>query len=136
MATTRDLADRERKLLEFLLTGGFPGRNELLRQSETVSTRGSSCDCGCPSFWLDPDKHLPPAEVLERVPVGATGRDPAGNMVGVILFVDDGYLSELEVFSHEERSEFAGLPDPAALQLDQWSEPDEHGTRWLLNPPD
>ncbi len=97
---------------------------------------GSSCDCGCPSFWLDPHKSLPPAEVLERVPVGATGRDPGGNLVGVILFVDGGYMSQLEVFSHEGVSAFAGIPDPADLEIDHWSEPDEHGTQYLLNPPE
>jgi hypothetical protein len=106
--TTRELTDEERKLVRFMLTEPFPGRDELLRQLESVQTRGSSCDCGCPSFWLDPAKDLPPADVLESVPVSATGRDPGGNLVGVLLFVNNGYMSDLEVFSFEEHSVFAG----------------------------
>ena len=135
--TTRELTDAERKLLMFLLSDPFPGRDELLTQAETVRTRGASCGCGCPSFWLDPDTTLPPAQVLERVPVSASGRDPGGNLVGIILFVDDGYMSDVEVFSHEGTSIFEGVPDPAKLVILRWSEPDEHGGRYALNsPPD
>jgi len=50
-----------------------------------------------------------------------------------LLFVDDGYLSEVEVFNYEG-SDFAGLPDPSALKLSEWSEATDAGVRHLLNP--
>ena len=63
----------------------------------------------------------------------AHGTDPGGNEVGVLLFVDDGYLSGIEVYS-ATREGFSGLPQPRALKLSEWTEPDERGTRWLKNP--
>ena len=62
----------------------------------------------------------------------AHGTDPGGSAVGVLLFVDDGYLSEVEVYS-VEGDDFAGLPRPTALTLSEWSEPDKLGTRHLRN---
>jgi hypothetical protein len=56
-----------------------------------------------------------------------------GTTLGVLLFVKDGYLDDVEIYSHEG-STFAGLPDPSALRLSEWSEPDGSGTRYLTNP--
>ena len=67
------------------------------------------------------------------MPSDAHGTDPGGNEIGVLLWVDDGYLFDVEVFSYEG-SEFAGLPDPSALKLSQWSAADDAGSRHLLNP--
>ena len=63
----------------------------------------------------------------------AHGTDPGGNEVGVLLFVDDGYLFDVEIYSAESDT-FDGLPHPDSLKLSEWSEPNEHGTRRLLNP--
>jgi hypothetical protein len=129
----RPLNAAERRLLDFLLSADFAGRDALLEQAATVRTRGSSCDCGCPSFFLDPDRATEPAAVQDTVPVDAHGIDPGGNSVGVLLFVTNGYLSEVEVFGWEG-SDFAGLPAPDDLKISEWSEPDEAGARRLLNP--
>src|SRR3954447_5022393 len=112
MAWTRELAPDERRLLDFLFTGDFPERAQLAAQAATARTRGSSCVCGCPSFSLVPDRSLPPANLPGLGPViEAGGTDPAGNKIGVLLFPDeDGYLSEVEVYSLE--GPFGGLPDP------------------------
>lgn len=67
------------------------------------------------------------------MPTDAHGTDPDGNPVGVLLFVDDGYLSEVEVYS-VDGSGFAGLPDASALKLSQWSKAKNTGMRHLLNP--
>ena len=127
----------ERSVLELLLTREFPGRDELLVQAETVQTDGPSCDCGCPSFGLVADRFLPPAPVTTRMPTDAHGTDPGGNEIGVLLFVDDGYLSDVDVFDYGDGN-YAGLPDASALKLSQWSEwvVDDDGTRGriLLNP--
>ena len=72
-------------------------------------------------------------ELAKRMPTDAHGTDSGGNEVGVLLFVDDGYLAEVEVYSFGE-DEFAGLPDASALKLSEWSAPDSAGMRQLLNP--
>jgi hypothetical protein len=41
-------------------------------------------------------------------------------------------MDDVEVFGYEG-SEFGGLPDPEALKHSEWSEPNESGTRHLLN---
>lgn len=94
------LQSDQRSLLDFLLSRDFPGRAELARQAESVLTGGSSCSCGCPSFSLVPDRSLPSADVAyaERMVSDAHGTDPGGNAVGVLLFTEDGYLSEVEVY--------------------------------------
>jgi hypothetical protein len=124
MAWTRELGRDERRLLDFLFTRDFPESAPLAAQAATARTRGFSCGCGCPSFSLVPDRGLPAANLpgLGLV-IEAGGTDPAGNKVGVLLFADeDGYLSELELYSVE--GPFGGLPDPAQLQLDPYR-PDE-----------
>ena len=63
----------------------------------------------------------------------AHGTDPGGNSVGVLLFTEDGYLSQVEVYSVEGGG-FDGLPQPVSLQLSEWDTPDEHGNSRLLNP--
>ena len=128
----RPLESNERDLLNFLLSRDFPGRAELAAQADTVLTSGLSCTCGCPSFSLVADRSLAPAPVAERVVSDAHGTDPGGNEVGVLLFADDGYLSDLEVYSMGG-DDFGGLPKPDSLKLSEWSTPDEHGTSHLLN---
>jgi len=63
----------------------------------------------------------------------AHGFDPGGNSIGILLFVKDGYLDDLEIYSNEG-STFAGLPVPSALKLSEWSEPGRSVTRYLTNP--
>jgi hypothetical protein len=129
------LRSGERALLDLLLSRDFPGRAELVRQAETVRTAGLSCSCGCPSFSLLADRSLPPARVAyaDRMVSDAHGTDPGGNEVVVLLFTEDGYLSEVEVYS-VEGDDFGGLPQPDSLKLSEWSEPNESGVQHLLNP--
>jgi hypothetical protein len=129
----RPLQSGERALLDFLLSRDVPGRMQLLAQANTVLTTGLSCSCGCPSFALVADRSLPPAPVAERMVSDAHGTDPGGNAVGVLLFTEDGYLCQVEVYG-VEGSNFAGLPQPDSLKLSEWSVPNERGSRHLLNP--
>ena len=129
----RELNQAERLLLDFLLAKPFSGRDALSRQAETVQTGGSSCTCGCPSFSLVPDKSLPPTEISGRAMVSdADGLDPGGTEVGVLLFIDEGYLFDVEVFNYGDA--FGGLPHPSALKIRERSAPDSDGHRRLLNP--
>ena len=125
----------QRALLDFLLSRDFPGRTEFVRQAETVLTAGSSCSCGVTSFSLVADRAVPPAAIAyaDRMIADAHGTDRGGSAVGVMLFTEDGYLADVEVYG-VEGSDFDGLPHPDSLKLSDWSEPDESGTQWLQNP--
>lgn len=128
------LTESQRALLDFLLAEDFPGRVALLEQSQHVETSGLSCDCGCPSFYLNPDRTTTaPAEVDNVVPIDAHTTTADGLPIEVLLFVRDGYLSELEIVWYGETPP-AELPSPQDLVISQWSEPDESGGRVLLNP--
>ncbi len=112
----RELSRDERVLLDFLLSSEIASRDALVAQAETVKTKGLTCTCGCPSFSLEPDRSQPRADVGERIVSDAHGLDGDGHLIGVMLFVDDGYLSEVEVYS-VDGSGFGGLPDPTWLEL-------------------
>jgi hypothetical protein len=62
----------------------------------------------------------------------AHGTDPGGNEVGVLLFTQEGYLAEVEVYSFV--GDFGGLPHADSLKLSEWGEPNESGMRQLLDP--
>ena len=133
----RAIKPEEWEILEFLLTKRFQGRDELRRQLDGVRVTGPSCGCGCDSVGLSVDRSFAPAPVEERVPTDAFGRDPGGNVVGVMLHVIDGYMVDLEFYS-AEADEF-GRPTMESLELAEWSEGDASGTRILRDdvpPPD
>jgi hypothetical protein len=130
VAAPRALTHNERAVLDLLLTRSFDGRDALVAQARTAETNGLSCDCGCPSFSLVPDRKLPESAFRSGVASDAHGTDPGGNDVGVLLWAEDGYLVNVEVYSF--LGDFAGLPDHAALKLSQWSDRDSSGARRLL----
>ena|SRR5579872_6719851 len=112
----RELTDREKTLLEFLLSSPFPGRDELLQQAEIVKARGT-CLCGCPTIDLTVDpRQAAPAIVRSRVPVEANGFDTRGDAVLVMLFVDNGYMSMLEVVAVGQ-PDVAVFPEIGSLQV-------------------
>ena len=99
---TRELSHRERELLDRLLAADFPGVKELRQQAPSVV--GRSCDCGqCASVHLivNRDAAAPPSAATGQVPSRAelpsTTEHPGG---GLVLTVEDGYLSYLEVYSY------------------------------------
>ena len=115
LTSPRQLSERERDLVRFLLSRPFPGRDDLVGQIPyaRVSEEYVGED---PSIILEVDKSLAgPAGVRTRIPVEAWGVDTDGTRFEVLLHVVDGYLWEIEVFRID--SEPVRLPDPADLQL-------------------
>ena len=86
----RLLSDRERDILDLLLSVDFPGAVELRQQAASVSAEreGMIVD-------LIVSAEDPRATVVNRTPVQAVV-DGDGYDGGLLLFVDDGRLSALE----------------------------------------
>ncbi|HMJ00053.1 MAG TPA: alpha/beta fold hydrolase [Gaiellaceae bacterium] len=120
----RPLTSRERETLDFLLSRDFPGRQALCEQASMAVVTGG-CTCGCPTIDLavDDPTEAPRAEVRDRQPVHASTRvrESFENAFELLLFVDDGLLSMLEVTYYDTvPSEFPSVdlfepPQPAEL---------------------
>ncbi len=127
----RDLLPDERYMLDVLLSRPFDGRDELSAQASALSVKGP-CTCGCPSIALAVDRSARPAPVRGMVAEGV-GLDVQGNVVGVLLFVDDdGYMSELEVYAfggdiHGRPTDAYGMPTVETFELAEW---EPHPTAW------
>jgi hypothetical protein len=131
LVTIRELTTEERTVLDLLMSRPFPGQAELLQQLPSAKTSGSSCPCGCPTIGLVVDNQAPAANVSNRFPTEAIGRDARGNLVGILLFVDDGYMSELDFYSVE--GDDISFPRVDSLILVELSEPDQTGGRTMVN---
>ncbi len=112
----RPLNSRERALIDFLLSVNFPGRDELRSQVDNVEVVGiRACGCGTVDLRVIEPGVRSPSEL--RVPIEAHSDAPP---VDVLLFVDHGLLSMLElVFYDDQKSR--SFPTPNELKL--WARP-------------
>lgn len=111
----RDLKTHERALLEFLLTAGFPGRDELKDQMNRVKATGE-CDCGCGTIYFTVKEPSEQEGVRAHPCVEAHAE-----ALDVILFVRGGLLSSLEIVDYLNRRPLT-YPSPADLKL--WVRPE------------
>lgn len=97
------LSDDERALLDGFLSHDFTGVRELREQAQHITAK-KGCGCGCGTIELVPDgTNIPRSEAANPVPVDGIVHDTKGAEVGgLILFVRDGMLQSLEVYSHTE----------------------------------
>ena len=86
----RLLSDRERDILDLLLSVDFPGAVELRQQAESVTAESEGM-----IVTLAVSAASPRATVVSRTPVQAVV-DGDGYDGGLLLFVDEGRLSALE----------------------------------------
>ena len=89
----RALSDREREVLDALLSADFPGSEQLRVQADRVRVSGR-CDCPCPTVYLSVDEAVASAVTNDLVPVRAEVATGAGD--SVLLFANGGRLSSLE----------------------------------------
>jgi hypothetical protein len=97
------LLEEERALLDALLAHDFAGVQALREQAQHVwAKRG--CECGCGTIDLVPDgMAVPRSEATSPVPVeGVVYDGDGGEAGGLILFVRDGMLLSLEIYSHSD----------------------------------
>ena len=91
LTKSRALSERERELLDFMLTVDFPGRDELKSQAACEEVCWE-CDCGCGTVNFELKEPCTRAPAHEPIPVEAY-RDA----LEVLLFVKVGFLSSLEI---------------------------------------
>jgi hypothetical protein len=104
----RQLTDRERQILDMLLSADFPGVEELRAQARSVTARREGL-----IIDLVVEPGIPKAKVLARVPVQAVV-DGDGYDGGLLLYVDYGSLSGLEYWWVTEHAP-AVMPPLAAI---------------------
>src|SRR6266487_4462699 len=106
----RNLSTEEINLIEWLLIN--TKHSELIEQIEKAKVI-SKCSCGCPTVDLE-------VAGVDKQPINlhlsASGYSPEGILVGIILHVRNGLLSELEVYS-EDGTKIFGLPDTDKLKV-------------------
>lgn len=116
------LPDAAHALLDALLAHDVPPAPALRAQVGSVLTR-PGCTCGCGTLELVvTDDGAPRAALHGTFPVEGEVHDDDGRPVaGLLLFVEEGRLSSLEIFSYGDD----GLPLPS---LDR--------VTWFERPPD
>jgi hypothetical protein len=100
----RQLLPAERDaLLALLDQEDFPGRDDLVAQFRSARVVGY-CGCGCATVHLAVDGDGPRAQQTRGpIPAEATVLDSDGEAIGgVLVFLDEGCLSLLEIYSHDD----------------------------------
>lgn len=108
--TQRALTADERKLMGFMLSADFFGREELLQQVDSLEVTWV-CDCGCGTVNVVATRPVRRSSCREPIPVEAHGSG-----VDVLLFVRDGLIPSLEIVDHGD-SRPLRYPQPNDLEL-------------------
>jgi len=110
----RPLAPDEERFIRWTLEHGSDEAKSYLPQLEGMRAK-SSCSCGCPSISLVISGAAPAGVAAkERIVVDLSGQTADGISVGVLIFQDDGKLSELEIYPYDVEGAF-GLPTIESL---------------------
>jgi hypothetical protein len=100
----RSLTRREREILGFLLSVDTPGIAELRQQAK--SAVAIPWDCGCASIDLIVDRETASASSIRKRPAIETTskeRSDASRALDHLLWVEDGWLSAIEIVDYLER---------------------------------
>jgi len=114
----RDLTPTERAALDFMLAGDDP-RLERLREQARTAKVVWECTCGCATINVEVDKtSSSPVDFPRRDPISADGVGPntRPDLSSLVVFVDDGWLSSLELVWYNE-------PIPEFPPADQFEPP-------------
>ena len=111
----RPLTDRERALLDALLSVEFPNAEELRKQSSEVSVV-AACGCGCPSIDFVIGRGL---GMSIRVNAALRGSPFDGLFLWTIEDVDRReVLGGIEWLGNSKQPDPEELPDPSLLAID------------------
>ncbi|MEO5662975.1 MAG: hypothetical protein ABIR39_06800 [Nocardioides sp.] len=103
----RELTERERAVLDFLLSADFEDVDDLRRQAASVLVTGG-CECGCPSIDFG---HPDVGPGINPV-VNAEIKDTNDTL---FVFTQGPWLAGIEYVGYDDQP--AQLPDPAALVI-------------------
>lgn len=114
--------EREREILDFLMSAEAPGVPELREQARTALVR--TWDCGCASFEIVVDReNSSPSSLRSRPAIDALARAGVApeRLHSLMLWVDeDGWLSSLEVVDvADDHGEFNPIPPPSMFESPQ-----------------
>lgn len=113
MSVSRPLEPNEQALLDGILRQDFEGVQALRRQAQGVRA-AAGCTCGCGSLDLIVDDDVAPSTAVSPVPAEGVLRSADGQEYGgLLLFLDAGRLSYLEVYSYLDPMP---LPDAALVE--------------------
>lgn len=107
-------SSRHERQRDGFLSHEFPGVQELRQQAQFVTAK-KGCDCGCGTIeFVHDERPVPRSPATNPVPVDApVVASDGSDLGGLILFVRDGLLQSLEVYSH---SEPLPLPKPGEVK--------------------
>jgi hypothetical protein len=110
----RPLTERESELLGAFLGHDFRGVEALRAQTRGLLAR-SGCTCGCGTIDLIPQRGgMPRSSARNPVEVSGHVLDLDGETIGgVVLWVEDGLLSSIEVHWYD-----SPIPLPAARSVE------------------
>ena len=130
----RPLTRSERALLDAFLGNEFEGVAELRVQASQVSA-SPGCTCGCGTIDLHVPDAVPTSSASSPVPVEGTVVGGDGEPIGgLLLFIDGGHLSGLEVYSYDEPLPLP-RPEQVRWQRAEMSESADASTRpWWQRP--
>lgn len=97
----RPLTEREREILDFLLSVEMPGV-EALREQASVA-QAKPWDCGCASIDLVVDQERAPQSsiaVRPAIEANSKDRDEPHRIFDLLVWVDDGWLSGVELVEY------------------------------------
>ena len=96
----REITAPETALLAAAVNGDWEGANELRSQLPGLLAR-PGCSCGCGSIELRPPQDRPASTAPSPAPREGIVLDTAGEVAGgLLLFLRNGLLQSLEVYSH------------------------------------
>lgn len=99
----RALGEQEAAVLDWVLAQRFMDAERLRAQAASAVATGR-CACGCASIHLDVE-HTPGLAARTPSPVPAQPQivgDDGQPVGGVLLFLQDGWLSYLEAYSYDQ----------------------------------
>jgi hypothetical protein len=118
----RPLTDREREILELLLSVEVPGIEELRKQ--VAFARAARWDCGCASFDVIVDRERAPRSTITTSPAVeaySKERNDPNKAFDLLLWVEDGWLAGVEIVDYVDQH---GDDSPGEIPTrDYWDEP-------------
>ena len=113
LRNNRQLTDRERRLVRWMLEHGDPEARQFLVQLDLAEVTPWRCACGCASINFQIRGKPSPRPGVHPIADFVFGE--GGTLSGIFVFEKDGILSGLEVYGLTGDAP-KSLPEPDALR--------------------